>query len=466
MLTIILNILLGFVIIFFEIERHLKKNINGLDFVRAFNIVYFIIYCIVPVYLLLEDLDPNILPSSGMWIYHIDYKDEYWSFMASLTAILGYISVIIGYKISISFPWFKDFARKINIKLSTMKNSLWLFISIFLFLLGVFSFVLFIRKLPFSLYEIILYAGILRYGNEVEGVSVTSFTLLTFSSIVLFSSYILLGLALNNIMLLKKRIFYIISFILSFIISILILIVRAGRLHIGNYFLVIFLSLYSRIKKKSFRFFLIILLLFIIMLLIIYGKYILGVRKEGTFLYNINSIFSSFIIEFSFPYLSLINIIKNVPNSYPYRYFLDLPLSILRILSGLIDKIIGFQINFPLNLIQANTLMIIGDEKGGIPVDIVGLGYYSFGAIGVVIIMFLYGLFLSFLEMIFSRSDNSLLTVLRIAFIIYSSTIVVLYADPVNVLWDGVYILFPFLILIAVYLFYRFIKYSLISNRI
>ncbi|EIW00665.1 LOW QUALITY PROTEIN: hypothetical protein ThesiDRAFT1_1781 [Thermoanaerobacter siderophilus SR4] len=456
MFTLIVVLILGLMIVFFEIWRW--RKIKFIDFLRGFNIVYFIIYFLAPSYIILFDFKVDSLPPSSMWIFNINYKDAYWSFLASVISVIGFFCTVVGYYLGLSI--FRNIGCSINFKLNKISDSYWLLLSIIVLFFGFFSLGLYIYKRSAPLFDLIMYSGLLRSGIKVKGVEETSFTFLTFSLIVTFSSYVLLGLSLNKFSSFKKRFLYFLGFGISGILSLLVLILKAGRLHLINYLLVVFLTLYSTLEKRIFRILFLVLSLGVSLSIILYGKYWFGIRFGKPVYNSLQDIFSNFFAEFSFPYLSLINILCNVPIKTSYRYFLDFPLGILRIPLGLISKILDINIDFPLTLSQENTLIILGTEKGGIPVDILGAGYFSANIFGVVFIMFCLGMLLALFERIFSNVSNPVLRSLKIAWILYFSTMVVLYADPAILLWDGVYLIFPTIVFLILYLLLNFKKYS------
>ncbi|HHW02475.1 MAG TPA: oligosaccharide repeat unit polymerase [Thermoanaerobacterales bacterium] len=455
--TLLLVNFLGLIIIVFETWRW--KKIKFIDFLRGFNIIYFIIYFLVPTYIILSDFIISSLPQSFTWIFSIKYKDPYWTFLASIIAIIGYVCTIISYYLG--FAIFKSIGDKINSQLNKVKNSDWLLLSIVILFLGSLSLELYILKRSAPIYELIKYAGLLRSGHKVAGINETSFTFLTFSSIVTFSSYIFLGLIFDNSSTFKKRLFYFFGFGVSAVISLLMLILKAGRLHIINYLLVILLTLYSSVKNRIFKVFFIVLSLLIIILIFLYGKYLLRIRFEEPSYNSLHNIISNVFVEFSFPYLSLINLIYSIPTKASYRYFLDLPIGILRIIMSLISKILGIKLDFPLTISQQNTLIILGTERGGIPVDILGAGYFSASIFGVIFIMSCFGMVLAFFERIFNNIIHPVVKTLKIVWILYFSTMVVLYADPAILFWDGVYVLFPTMVFLIIYFISEYKKYSL-----
>jgi len=153
--------------------------------------------------------------------------------------------------------------------------------------------------------------------------------------------------------------------------------------------------------------------------------------------------------ETGFPYLSLINTINSLTS---YRVFSDAPLAIIytvgvplyRVFAGIPSS------DLPLSVAKVNTVSLIGTTAWGeIPVDLVTFGYFNAGVIGVVITAFLYGLLIKWMEQVFRADRNGVIHTLRVAWIVFMATVGLVYADPVNVFRDGLYLIFPTSIVIA-----------------
>jgi oligosaccharide repeat unit polymerase len=137
--------------------------------------------------------------------------------------------------------------------------------------------------------------------------------------------------------------------------------------------------------------------------------------------------------EFSFAYLSTANSVGSVPWQTDFRWFLDIPRSILH---NVPDRIFPAAELSP-NIYKVNTLLIKGDEEGGtIPLGLDAFGYYSFGISGTMIICFIFGLIIRMLEDIFNVERSPKVAILRAAMMLYVMLRVV-YADPVFALQDG-----------------------------
>jgi hypothetical protein len=126
--------------------------------------------------------------------------------------------------------------------------------------------------------------------------------------------------------------------------------------------------------------------------------------------------------------------------------FLDIPLAIIymvgvplyRVFAGIPPQ------DLPLSVAKVNTVSIIGTiGQGEIPVDLVTLGYFNAGVMGVIITAVFYGLLIGWMDLAFRAGRNSVIYTLRIAWIVFMATVGLIYADPVNVFRDGLYLILP-----------------------
>jgi hypothetical protein len=138
------------------------------------------------------------------------------------------------------------------------------------------------------------------------------------------------------------------------------------------------------------------------------------------------------LLEFSFPFVNLANIVELVPGEVNYRWFLDLPLAAAYMLP---KPLLGLSL--------PPTVTMIYDEyiDHPIPIDLLSFGYASVGMIGMVLVYFTYGSILYLADWYFPPSGNRLSVLLRAAWLLYLSS-QVMYGNPHHALVTG----FPLLV--------------------
>lgn len=94
----------------------------------------------------------------------------------------------------------------------------------------------------------------------------------------------------------------------------------------------------------------------------------------------------SIIFEFAFPIVNLTHAASARADFLTYRFFVDAPLSFLRLIPSRL-----FPIGLPPKLVDLNTIDLVGHVSYGIPVDLISFGLYSFGLTGVLLTGFVFG---------------------------------------------------------------------------
>ncbi len=423
-----------------------QRRLLYVDFLRGVSFVFVVIYSIVP--FMLYVIGPNPSPRF-FWIYTIDYQDPYLSIPALLMAIIGYICIVLGYSFSSKGTRKRSLLRFISTSLERINHRTWLTIAIVLGSLSLISLLLYSVRRSASIYILLMYAGDLRVGRYIPGVKESSFTFLTWAMPVIAATFILLGLLLDNKVELRKRKYSRVSSLLLLLLALfgvalssIVLWMRAGRLHLLNFFLVIFIVLLTHTKSRLLHFFSYISTIAVISTIFLFGKYLFGATKYIEFSSTTQEFLQLLAAELSFPFLSLVNTIAHIEH---YRYFVDFILAPLYVLGPPLWKIFADStLELPLSVAKENTSLILGTtEWGEIPVDIITLGYFNAGIIGVVLTGLLFGILIGLMERLFSSHTQGVLGVLRIGWIVLISTVGIIYADPVNVLRDGLYLILP-----------------------
>jgi hypothetical protein len=136
------------------------------------------------------------------------------------------------------------------------------------------------------------------------------------------------------------------------------------------------------------------------------------------------------LAEFAFPIVTLSNAIVEVPAEVPFRWFYDFPLAVQYIVP---QRLTG--LTHPPTVSMINSIRFGFDPFGGVPVDLVSLGYFSAGVLGVVIVTASFGALLAMFEKVLPATQDALGAVLRVAWMLFLG-MRVMYGDP-QLIWSG-----------------------------
>ena len=138
------------------------------------------------------------------------------------------------------------------------------------------------------------------------------------------------------------------------------------------------------------------------------------------------------LLEFSFPFITVANVVDLVPNELRYRWFVDVPLGVAYLLPKPL-----------LGLTLPQTVTMVYDEYLDIPIpiDLLSFGYTSMGVLGTILVCLVYGFVLCVADCYFPAHGNKTLILLRAAWLLYLSA-QVMYGNPQHALVAG----FPLLV--------------------
>ncbi|MCM3756322.1 hypothetical protein M3197_02365 [Sporosarcina aquimarina] len=221
----------------------------------------------------------------------------------------------------------------------------------------------------------------------------------------------------------KRSFIMMILFLLSICASIFFLLINAGRLGVILFALTFFIDFAFRKSKHPFIYMFVFSIIGFILLgllddLFFYLSY--GYIKESS------SDFASFINEFAFPYLNLLNI-HHINDSYGLRMGVDYFTWIINIIPTSILSIFGLaKVTSGYHFITE--YYIENNTHGGIPTDILTLGMRQFGFIGIIIISTILAIICKYMDKVVDKlhSNEFYFITLRIALIMF---IIVPYAD-------------------------------------
>lgn len=430
-MIVLMILCLGLVIILAEMFR--IKKLLYMDFMRIVSVVFFVIFVSVP--LILYTLGPLSSPRF-FWFSVVDYSDEYFASIALLIVAVGYFSILAGFVLGIRSRSVRGLAQKVAIYMPKLSRNSLLLMALFVELVSTIFLIAYVIRRGGNLLLLLQYPGQIRVGLLPAGIEESSFTFLTYATLGLFSTFILISL--------PQKTRWINSLVLfSIIKSFLILYLKAGRLHLANFLLVLFVASFGR-KSRTVKFIGFLMWLASFFSILFVGKYLLKVTSVLDLPSEPLEYLQLFASELAFPYLSLV---YTLVTQSEFRFFVDALLAFLYVFINPFSVIfVGSPLDLGLSVARINTLNILGTTyMGEIPVDIVTLGYFNGGVAGVLITCFLFGMVLAWFETALPARADGVVKTVRWAFMIFLATVGTVYADPVNVLRDGLYLIVPFI---------------------
>lgn len=395
------------------------KNLKDIN---SFNVAIFLIFiCFGLVPLVLAFLDIPYYYNKG-WVYTFSpqylSKDDFLTVM--IYSLIGYIIYIVSYKLS--FFKSKEFKVLNNKQLKYLT-----YFGIALLFLGVFSFLVYLNSLGSIVGGYLANNRMLFEGDRVDVTSSVSF-LKKFSSLIIYSTYILWGLKSVNKSKINLFFYYI-----GLIASVAYLFYTAGRMSLIVFMATIMITSLTLESKRS-----LIktsILGVVVIFIMLFGKSIFQI-----FLYDdaLDRSFDriqdgdpatiallDFVGEFSFPVVSFIAALDKKTD---WLLFKDFFFSFTYMLpAGLLPSIESTALQ--------NTKNVLGIDRDieGIPSDIFTYGYLNLGIVGVMITPVFFGIFCKWLDSYKRTINNPLLSILLVSISI-TIGFRVMYFDPKHLL--------------------------------
>lgn len=289
-----------------------------------------------------------------------------------------------------------------------------------------------------GLVELLSIANAMRAGEE----SVPGGFLLQFAKLLWPGSIILFGAILEG-----HSSKYIL-FGYSVVASILVLFAEAGRALFVIYFASLIYIFYIKNKKIYLGYSFLSLLIGVF--IVVYGPYLfrafaekgaIATRTEILLQGGAYLVVQSVLREFIFPYTNILLAIHDVQGFFDL-YLLDLPKAILNTLPA-------GSVGFPqLNTLSDYNTLKYGTE-GEIPIDLVSFGYYTFGAFGVVISIFIYSYFFKKIDSILGGYKSYIFCSFH-SILACKLCFIAMYADLHQVMSGNFYIITFLLIVLVV----------------
>ncbi|MYL40672.1 O-antigen polymerase [Virgibacillus salexigens] len=415
----IFAVILGFCILINEFTR--KKDSKPFDLLSGVNLLFFLSFVVTPLSIYFFNLE------FSSWTFIVDVESGS-SFKALFYVLVGYLSMLFGLSFSKRWKLVKNLPSKFEENNCMVEK--------FAHIIGVLG-------ISFLLVFIFSVGGVeafLSTNTLYRSGSIDPTPLAFVRNLALFipiSCFIFYGLSKNS----KSKFFnrYQLFFIIYFVASLLLYFNRASRMGVLVFLISFFILNVMYYRKNILKYIPLIIVVFLF--LVYFGKSVFNYFFVGDVSLQVSGIkFSQIIGEFSFPFYTLTHAMENSFFNGVPRLFFDFLLGFFNLLPS---AILPFSV--PMNATQLNTESFL--NMSGIPIDLVSLGFYSFGISGVILITFFFGITIGCVEKILSDKNNLLVVIFYIQFIFFFSLIVP-YASPTNVYKSDFCLLFAFLIFI------------------
>lgn len=369
-------VIFGLIITIFEYKSKINKK---LSIFMGVNLVFVFIYGIVPIILMTNNF--FIGKTDFYLIYTVDQANEQYLFAIGIIFI-GYLSMLIGY-----FSEKTSKKTPVNIEVPEVSLKIFGFLSL---IVSSFSTIYTASTLG-GIVNSLKYIVQLRVGQ----VRITSpvFLLLPLS-ITSFLIYLSLQIRKKSILSLEF-----LFLVVSFLNSIYYVLIFGGRLPLTLFMLIIPLYYLDKNNKVNIKNILLITVIGVILLNYLEDFFKLISQLD----YNTKNVFNNIprlIAQFSFPYINSLKVRKFTYNRGEFRYFVDFISWIVSYIPKKFSDMLGIEQIMPSYLLNSKNHL-----TKGIPTDIISFGYYQFALPGVIVVTFLFGKFIAYLDKIFDRTN-------------------------------------------------------------
>jgi hypothetical protein len=398
-----------------------------LDFFRLASLIYFICFVVLPWYLLHADF--SSLRMSPFWLFHRPFTDDSFA-LAGAVAFIGYCSMLLGYLGG------KSLARDLGglrialePPLSTRAVAT---LGHALGMLGLVSLVVYTYSIG-GVAPLILQALEFRSKHPPVVSRVSSLKML--SPLVMAGAFVFSALAHASPDSALRRRARLSVWAYGFV-SLVVLFHQAGRYPFAAFLLTFPVARMVRTDRLRLRSALVTTLLVVAMLL--FGRQLFEARfgtgafasQSATLSTGGGAVARLVLVEFAFPVVTLSNAIVEVPSEVPFRWFYDFPLAIEYLVPQTLTGL-----THPPTASMINSIRFGTADYSTVPVDLVSLGYFSAGVLGVVALLIVFGAVLGVFERVLPASADPLGAVLRAAWMFFMA-MRVLYGDP-QLVWGG-----------------------------
>jgi len=405
-----------------------RGHVRGqFDFLRSANAVYLMCFAVAPVYL--QFVDQKWLRATlWSWMLRTPPDDAVFVY-ASILALVGYGFFFFGYWLAA--PRQRTTGPSVPI---VGKRYLW-FAGLLVGIIGTIALVIYAESV--GGWTVFLVEAVAFRGSDPPVVSRWAF-LTNIAPLVIGAVLIFFSLRQYHAPGSWKRTLATLACAAFYVASLTILFHQAGRASFVAFLLT--LPLIVAVQRDQVRFSHIAFGSLTFLTLVVFGRTIFQAARDPGALLNLSlegggvgGAARAIVLEFSFPIATLANAIRNIPDTSPLRWFTDFPLA----LAYLIPQRLTGLLHEP-TVSMVNTSMF--ESIGGIPVDVLSLGYYSAALPGALLTAVGMGALVGIGERVFPPSPDPLRASLRVGWVIVLA-LRVMYADP-QLFWrSGLYLL-------------------------
>ncbi|OAS21869.1 O-antigen polymerase [Paenibacillus oryzisoli] len=399
-----------------------KKILNAFIFFHAAFILY---YILIPIFsLIFIDINSKGLKGFILWI---SLGDSYDIFYAFSYTVIAYSVFMIAYRIRFTSNIKRNSKDKgnsknenrINISDNSRVYKLAVLAGVSSLTIGVFGELLIANSLGGILNALAMGDQLRAYGSDNSYLIPQN----RLFAIVLMVSSLASTYFLVYALRIKRSVCVLVILLISIFASIFLLFINAGRLGVLLFGLTFFIDFAFRKSKHPFIYIFVYSIIGFILLkrlddLFFYLSY--GYIKQSS------TDFGSFLNEFAFPYLNLLNV-HHINDAFGLRMGVDYFTWIINIFPSSVLNVFGLT-KVTSGYVYITQYYSGTDIQGGIPTDLITLGIRQFGFIGILIIFIIVAGICKKTDEVIDHlhSDKFYFITLRIALIMF---IIVPYAD-------------------------------------
>lgn len=356
-----------------EVLRH--GAAPKIDFLTFISTIYLVIFVISPT-LVYATPPPSPWFDRFAWLKTLSPETPPYA-AAAAAVFLSYLAVYVGYY----FP-ILNVRSRFN---AAGLGMTWAWLGVIFLTIGVISFFIFTEVVG-GVVKTLVMANQLREGSPVD-TPLASFAFVKRLTLFCLPASLFFLLALGDLVETRDRLIIMFLTAISILCSLVVLML-SGRLVLASYLLAFLMPKMTQSFRRSAYF--VVGAVFFTIPIILFGKTLINrftLAGHNTIDLSVDKVLHSILLEFSFPFTNIVMVVQRIPVEGSFRFFSDLVLAPLRWIPQRL-----FPFSLPERLIDTNTDLVMGNlTSGGIPVDIVSFGWYSAGALGVVIAGLLFG---------------------------------------------------------------------------
>ncbi|NBJ70847.1 MULTISPECIES: O-antigen polymerase [Clostridia] len=444
--------LIVYLIIFLIIYVYVKKMISekGFNIISMFVLTYTLFYFLVP---FIQTFFKLYRDETSIFTRVLNQLGDEELFLNLLISFACLALIVVSYHL--------NFKGKNNEKKKTpnsleVPNKLYKKIhslTDIIFIIGVSSIMIVILDVG-SLSAYLSLGSVTRGINKstTDYISSSSLQFVTLSTVILIPPYLYL-----YIYRLKKKRIAFIKFIFAMFFAILFLLYNQGRAPLVIFFLPFLFLLRNNGKKKQ-NFTGLIVLFVTGLILLSYLDGLFNYISYGEFYHKESNLITDFLSEFSYPFTNF-SIRNYLIETNGFRNFYDYIIWPFTMIPSGILSIFGFNKELIVSLTSVNTAAygyLLGvNPSGGVPVDFLTVHYYQFGYLSLILVSFISGRLLKYIDNIFLFFNDYFAIKIVLYRISFSVINIVNNSDLSAIIRNRLDVVLLLIILIYIYKNYR-----------